>query len=173
MLQRHIAVFLLSIKRKSWACLQKMTFRRSLFIETIWFLMHFKNFVIKILIFRWCWIHFVGKAAEDVGGPRREFFCLLIEQMFQLQDMFVGWPSNVVMKHNVEAVAANKYCVAGKILSTIMVQGAHVPLCFSDAVVDYLIFDKICSSPVIQDVANTFGRDCLTKVVTKINLFTF
>ena len=52
---------------------------------------------------------FVGEAAEDVGGPRREYFRLLIQQVFQLQDMFVGWPSNVTMKHNIEATAANRF----------------------------------------------------------------
>ena len=114
---------------------------------------------------------FVGEAAEDVGGPRREFFRLLIEDLFKLQDMFVGWPSNVIMKHNIEATATNKFFVAGKILSTVIIQGGQGPLCFSEAVADYLIFSKVCSLPVIEDVPNTFAQDCFTKVVIKISAY--
>lgn len=108
---------------------------------------------------------FVGEVAEDVGGPRREFFRLLVEQMFQMQDMFFGWPCNVTVRHNIEAMAANKFFLAGKILSMIMIQGGQAPLCFSKAVADYLIYDKVCSPPVIEDVSNAFARDCLAKVI--------
>ena len=117
-------------------------------------------------------ICFVGEAAEDVGGPRREFFRLLSEQMFQLQDMFMGWPNNVTMKHNIEATATNKFFLAGKILSTIIIQGGQGPHCFSEAVADYLIHEKVCSLPVIEDVNDDFAQDCIAKVVDLCNIIT-
>lgn len=111
-------------------------------------------------------VRFVGEAAEDIGGVKREFFCLLIEQMFSVHDMFNGWPTNVIMKHNIEAVALNKFYTAGKILSTVMIQGGQAPLCFSVAVADYLVYDKVCPQPVIKEVAfDTFAHDCLEKVL--------
>ena len=73
---------------------------------------------------------FVGESAEDVGGPRREFFRLIIEEMFQLNDMFQGWPSNVTMRHNIEAAAANMFFLVGKILSVVMIQGGRHLIAF-------------------------------------------
>ena len=102
-------------------------------------------------------ICFVGEAAEDVGGPRRESFHLLSEQMFQLRDMFMGWASNVTMKHNIEATETNKFFLAGKILSAMIIQGGQGPHCFSEAVADYLIHEKVCSLPVIEDVNDDFA----------------
>ena len=52
-------------------------------------------------------------------------FCLLIEQMFQLKDMFACWPSNITMRHSIEATAANRFFLVGKILST-AIQGHFV-----------------------------------------------
>ena len=33
-------------------------------------------------------------------------------------------------------------------------QGGQPPVCFAHAVADYLVFDRVCSVPCIQDIAN-------------------
>ena len=143
---------------------QKISVRRSHLISDT--LDHFSNKEFDCsLLLKVC---FIGESAEDIGGPRREFFRLLIERMFQLKDMFAGWPSNVTMRHSVEATAANRFFLVGKILSTVIIQGGQAPLCFSEAVADYIVYDKVCSPPVIEDVSNVFARDCLAKVINRL-----
>ena len=139
---------------------QRVVVRRSHLISDTFSQFGLKAFDPSLLI-KVC---FVGEPGEDIGGPRREFFRLLLEQMFQLPDMFKGWPKNVTIKHNVEATAANRFFLAGKILSTVIVQGGQAPNCFSEAVADFLIYDKICSLPVIKDVTDIVALNCLIKV---------
>ena len=52
---------------------------------------------------------FVGEPSVDEGGPRREFFQLIIKELFSYSGLFIGWPQNVVPVHNVEALAKNEY----------------------------------------------------------------
>ena len=141
---------------------QKISVRRSHLISDTFEQFNNKSFDCSLLLK----IFFVGESAEDIGGPKREFFRLLIQQMFQLEEMFAGWPSNVTMRHNIEATAANRFFLAGKILSTVLIQGGQAPLCFSEAVADYIVYDKVCSLPVIEEVSDAFARDCLTKVIS-------
>ena len=58
-------------------------------------------------------VKFIGEAATvDDGGPRREFFSLLIKEIFLRSGLFFGWPSNVVVVQNIQALSANQYvCV--------------------------------------------------------------
>ena len=43
-------------------------------------------------------IRFIGEAAVDDGGPRREFFHLLLQEMFK-SSYFAGFPKHVVPVH--------------------------------------------------------------------------
>ncbi len=49
-------------------------------------------------------VRFIGEAAVDDGGPRRELFHLVIQEMFK-SSYFSGFPYHVVPVHNVEALA--------------------------------------------------------------------
>ena len=84
---------------------QRVVVRRSHLISDAFSQFGLKSFNPSLLIK----VYFVGEPGEDIGGPRREFFRLLLEQMFQLPDMFKGWPNNVTIKHNVEATATNRF----------------------------------------------------------------
>lgn len=109
---------------------------------------------------------FVGEPSVDDGGPRREFFELLMREAFTTSGLFVGWPQNVIPTHNVQALADNKYYVVGKIIATSLVQGGQPPVCFSPAVADYLVFDEVKSSPCLQDIPDYDVRQKLEKVIT-------
>lgn len=107
---------------------------------------------------------FVGEPSVDEGGPRREFFQLLLKEAFTSSGLFVGWPQNVIPIHSVEAVAANKYYIVGKMISTCLVQGGQPPACFAAAVADYLIYDEIKSEPSLSDIPDHNVRRKLEKV---------
>lgn len=65
-------------------------------------------------------VRFVGEAAVDEGGPRREFFHLLMKEVFQSY-LFSGYPNHIVPCHNVKAVANNTYFYVGKMIVTSIV----------------------------------------------------
>ena len=121
--------------------------RRLLFEDALWAFSRPTFNVSKVLK-----VTFIGEEAVDDGGPRREFFSLLVKDTFHSSGLFTGWPSNVVPEHSVEAVATNKFYVVGKMMATCLVQGGQPPLCFAKAVADVLVFGKIKSLPCLEDI---------------------
>ena len=103
----------------------------------------------------------------DDRGPRREFFAL---QVFTKSCLFAGWPNNVVPLHSVETVAANKFYIIGKMITTCLVQGGEPPVCFAEAVAEYIINGEINCSPCIEDVPDNEVQEKLTKVYTLFSL---
>ena len=110
---------------------------------------------------------FVGEPSVDEGGPRREFFQLLMKEAFTSSGLFAGWPQNVVPIHSVEAVAANSYYIVGKMIATCLVQGGQPPVCFAAAVADYIVFDEVKSEPSLNDIPDHTVRNKLEKVCAK------
>ena len=66
---------------------------------------------------------FVGEPSIGEGGPRREFFQLVIKEVFMMSGLFHGWLQNVVLAHNVEELADNRYFLVGKLIAMRLVQG--------------------------------------------------
>ncbi len=50
-------------------------------------------------------VEFFQESAIDDGGPRREFFHLLLLDVFKESSLFAGYPINVVPVHNIKAVS--------------------------------------------------------------------
>ena len=65
---------------------------------------------------------------------------------WQNPSLFAGWPSHVNM------LFADIYYVIGKIIATSLVQGGEPPLSFSAAVADFIVYDKVCSKPCVDDI---------------------
>ena len=80
-------------------------------------------------------VRFVGEEAVDEGGPHREFFHLLMTEIFKLS-LFSGFPSHVIPRHNMQAVADNTFYYVGNMISTCIVQSGEVPSCFLKACTD-------------------------------------
>ncbi len=108
-------------------------------------------------------VRFVGEAAVDEGGPRREFFHLLMQDTFK-SALFAGYPNHTVPLHNVEAVSNNTYFFVGKMIATCVIQGGEVPACFAKAVADYLVFDQVSAAFCLDDIPDYEARMCLQKV---------
>ena len=107
---------------------------------------------------------FIGEPSVDEGGPRREFFNLVMTEAFTASGLFVGWPHNVIPIHNVEVVASNKFYIIGKIIATCLVQGGKPPVCFSTAIADYLVYDEIKCNPCLSDIPDNTIQEKLKKV---------
>lgn len=108
---------------------------------------------------------FIGEPATvDDGGPRREFFSLLIREVFTMSGLFTGWPEHAVPIHDVQAVANNKFYLIGKMLATCLVQGGEPPVCFAKGVAEYIVYDRIESPPCIDDIPDYEIQQCLKTV---------
>ena len=108
-------------------------------------------------------VRFVEEEAVDTGGLRREFFHLLIRETFR-SSLFQGYPNYTVPVHNVEALASNKFFMIGKMLATCIVQGGEAPVCFSEAVADYLVYDEVRSPVCLDDITDKEIQGSLLKV---------
>ena len=109
-------------------------------------------------------ITFIGEECVDDGGPRREFFQLLMKEAFCKSGLFVGWPSHVAPLHDVQAIASNKYYVIGKMISTCLIQGGQPPVCFARAIAEFIVYDKIRCDADIEDIPDVGVQQALLKV---------
>lgn len=108
---------------------------------------------------------FIGDASIDDGGPRREFFSLLLREIFDKSGLFYGWPDHVVPLHHIDAIMTNQFYMIGKMMVACMVQGGEPPVCFSKAVADYLAYERIESHPCINDIPDVNIRNLMNKVI--------
>jgi hypothetical protein len=108
---------------------------------------------------------FIGDASIDDGGPRREFFSLLLREIFVKSGLFYGWPDHVVPLHHIEAITTNQFYMIGKMLAVCMIQGGEPPVCFSKAIADYLVYERIESLPCIDDIPDVNIRNLMKKVM--------
>ncbi len=115
-------------------------------------------------------IIFLGEAAIDDGGPRREFFQLLLNDIAKRSGLFIGWPDHVVPLHNVEALGHNKFYVVGKMLAISIIQGGQPPVYFSSPVADFMVYDRVNSSVDIEDIPDFQVRQELYKVYLHVFL---
>lgn len=58
----------------------------------------------------------------DTGGPRREFFQLVMIELLSDASLFEGYPSSVIPTHNMLAMSSGKFALAGKMIATSVVQ---------------------------------------------------
>ena len=156
MIQQHQERVITSVDDED---VQRVHIRRShLLTDALRQFSKFKFDVTKMLQVR-----FIGEEAVDAGGPRREFFHLLMQEIFK-SSLFEGYPIHTIPLHNVEAVANNKYYMIGKMIATCIIQGGEAPACFAKPVADYIVYDKICSSVCLDDIPDMEVRDSLRKV---------
>ena len=104
---------------------------------------------------------FVGERGCDAGGPRREFFRLVLSEIFS-SSLFLGWPNRVIPT-NFYTGAVDHYYIAGKIIATSILQSPH---CFSPPVADYLIYGEIKSETSIEDIPHIEIQESLLQVYT-------
>uniref|UniRef100_A0A3B1KH66 G2/M phase-specific E3 ubiquitin-protein ligase-like n=1 Tax=Astyanax mexicanus TaxID=7994 RepID=A0A3B1KH66_ASTMX len=68
-------------------------------------------------------IEFVGESALDHGGPRREFFRLLMIEVQSSLGVFEGKPGNLFFTYDQSALQQHKYEKAGKLVAWSLVHG--------------------------------------------------
>ncbi|XP_071821218.1 uncharacterized protein [Apostichopus japonicus] len=67
-------------------------------------------------------IHFSGEDAVDLGGPKREFFRLLTQQLASLS-IFEGKPGKLYFSHDIDLLEMGKYKLAGQFIAWSVLHG--------------------------------------------------
>ena len=83
---------------------------------------------------------FSGEDCADLGGPRREFFRLLIQATCKELGVFEGSKSSLVFSHDHSVIANNKPFVAGQLIAWSILHGGPGPQAIAEDVF-YLMFD--------------------------------
>ena len=117
-------------------------------------------------------VTFVGEAAVDEGGPRREFFRLLMQSAVSSSGIFVGSSGHVVPMHSLEALSSNKFYVVGKMFATSIVQGGLAPFCFAKPEADFLVFGTVKSAIDLKDIPDFDIMQSMIKVSLWLLLYT-
>ena len=84
---------------------------------------------------------FSGEDSADLGGPRREFFRLLMQQGIKELGVFEGPSNNVAFSHDHSVLAGRKPYLAGNLVAWSILHGGPGPQCLSEDVF-YLMLDQ-------------------------------
>ncbi|KAA0712533.1 hypothetical protein E1301_Tti019071 [Triplophysa tibetana] len=76
-------------------------------------------------------VEFIGEMAEDYGGPRREFFRLLMGEIQQSLGVFEGQQGNLFFTYDQHAYSQNKYYTAGKLVAWSIMHNGPGLRCFN------------------------------------------
>lgn len=68
-------------------------------------------------------ITFLGESAIDDGGPRREFFMLLMNSIKENNSLLEGHSTHRVLRHNTTALQDELYLCMGKMIALSVVHG--------------------------------------------------
>ena len=86
-------------------------------------------------------VTFLGEPGVDDGGPRREFFRLLLPEISKNNFLFQGPLSARIPCHNVLAVQERMYFYVGQILALSMLHDGPGFHCLAPTVVHYILGD--------------------------------
>ena len=87
-------------------------------------------------------VDFLGDAAIDDGGPRREFVSIIHKQL-QDSNLFVGITNKKCFAHNYLALKEKDYELYGNLVVWTILQGCQPPSFLSAPVTDYIIYGKL------------------------------
>ena len=84
-------------------------------------------------------ITFVSEAAVDEGGPRREYFRLVISELARNNALFDGCEYRRIARHNLIELQGHSYFLAGRIIALSLAYGGSAPHFFATPVAEYLL----------------------------------
>ena len=93
-------------------------------------------------------VHFIGKEAEDEGGPLREFLCLVIGKLCEHSGVLQGPDSRETFSNNPLLLERGAYYCAGIVTG---ISGLNL---LSHAVYDYFLNETASATPELDDVAD-------------------
>lgn len=107
-------------------------------------------------------VTFLGEPAVDAGGPLREFFRLLLREIFRNGSLFCGPDTARYPLHNVAALTKGTFKYIGHMMGASLLNGGPAPSFFANVVADYILFGiervKVKLEDVIAVNPNMHGK---------------
>ncbi|XP_064640697.1 uncharacterized protein LOC135495745 [Lineus longissimus] len=104
--------------------------------------------------------------AQDLGGPKREYFRLLLKAIVNDSGMLDATPNGMTLSYSINAVKDGLYQILGKVLAMVVVLGGQAPAMFTPAIARYLAFGDISLvGASVDDVPISEIRMDLKKIV--------
>ena len=103
-------------------------------------------------------VRFEGEPAVDGGGPRREFFSLLLQKMLSPTSQYrllEGRPGRYLPMHNLDALVGGLFKVYGQIIAASALQGGPGFPCLAPPIYSYLVTS---SDPFVAETLKTVRR---------------
>lgn len=91
-------------------------------------------------------VEFIGECAVDTGGPTRELFSLVYQQVMGGK-LTRGSPPNITLSHNQEALDAGEYKALGQLIALALLNEASGPHFFSPTFAHYILGTKCNTDP--------------------------
>ena len=95
-------------------------------------------------------VTFVGESGIDTGGPRREYFELLMRSLVADSGLFVGPAEKKSFSHNVQLLHQRQYYTTGQMVGCCLVQGGNGICCLSPTT--YLYMAQATCVPTVEDI---------------------
>ena len=108
-------------------------------------------------------VAFVSEAAVDEGGPRREYFRLVLAEIANNNSLFDGDPQRRVLRHNVMELAGSSYLIVGRNIALSLIYGGPAPHFFTRAVAEYIL-GITPYTVTVEDIPDYFAQKGLLKV---------
>ena len=89
-------------------------------------------------------ITFLGESAIDGGGPRREFFMLLMNSIKENNSLLEGPSNSRVVRHNTAALQDELYLSMGKMIALSVVHGGPGQCSFHVIINSQFHFSECC-----------------------------
>ena len=109
-------------------------------------------------------VTFLGEPGIDDGGPRREFFRLLLAEIGRKNSLFHGESDRRVPVHNVLALGEKIFFHIGQILGLSLINDGPGLQCLAPTVANYLL-GKVNCTPELEDIPNHKLREQIQKVI--------
>ena len=108
-------------------------------------------------------VKFIGEKGADGGGPRRELFFRMVEEMSKQSMLFEGPDELRTPKHNLMALRQKKYHLIGKIIVLSILNGGPAPKFFPKHILEYLFLGHVTGSE--GNIAQITSEDMREKVL--------
>jgi hypothetical protein len=116
-------------------------------------------------------VRFEGEPAIDAGGPRREYFTMLLKSLVSCKSsirLFEGKEGRLLPMKNTDALRGQLFKIAGRMISTSIVNGGPGFPCLSPPVYEYLVqgfTEELVSNINKDDIFDIDASQAIDKVM--------
>lgn len=104
-------------------------------------------------------VSFAGEPAVDTGGPRREYFTLLLKHIMADANLVEGSIGHLLPTQSVNGIITSVYETIGKLMAASIVQGGPPPKFFAESAVEYWLFGLAGVNVHVDDIPAQFQDD--------------